>query len=133
MTILNSFAQSADGIAEHIGKYFVTRDPEEITGAIEMLQEQIVAFQKEQAEPMLQETSVTLTRLTGEGLLAEIQKNNALCLRNEEYLADGPILEGKLLRVKPYADLTAEDTGIFLTKVTLCTNEALILAPVVAS
>ena len=142
MTILNSFAQTADGVAENIGMYFVNRDPTALTEAIEKLQGQIAEFQQEQSDPALQETTVTLTRMNGDALLAAISKDNALCLRNEEYRADGPLVEGKLLRVKPFsgfdlhsaADAFAEEnSGVYLTKVTMCTSECLILAPVVTA
>lgn len=142
MTTLNSFAKAADTVADHLGKYYATRDPNELTAAIEVLQEQITVLQGEMSEPQLQETTVTLTRMRGQDLLDGFQKNNALCLRNEEYLADGPISEGKLLRIKAYSgiDLNSSENpfnddadAIYLTKVTALTDSALILAPVIAS
>lgn len=128
MTILNDFAKAADIVAESLGKYFGTRDSSELGRAIEVLQDQIASLQREITDPTLQETVVTLTRMSGADVLDVIGRDNALRLANEDYLADGPLTENMLLRVKP-AD--QEDGAVYLTKVTMVTMSMLVLAPVV--
>lgn len=134
MTILNDFAKAAETAADHLGKYYATRDSNEITAAIEVLQHHISVCHAETDAPQLQEAVVSLTRMTGQEMMDGFQKDNALCLRNEEYISDGPIEEGKLLRVKSGVPCGHFDGDpIYLTKVTALTANVLILAPVVAA
>lgn len=129
MTILHKFSQRANDIANLISQYFVTLDSKSLADANEILREQIAEFQSEAKAPSIQDTMVTFRRLTGAQLESELQSENALSLQNEDYIADGPIEKGKLIRIQT---VDQEEGSVGLMKVTLVTEQFLILAPVIA-
>lgn len=128
MTIMNGFVKAAEEVCDHTSSYFISRDPQELEKAIEVLEAQIEAYREEQAQPALQETRVTLTRMTAEVLVKTIERDNSVVLNNGDYLADGRIEAGKFIRV---FTSDQEENSAYLTKVTLASDDILVLAPVV--
>lgn len=129
MTILHAFSKAANDIAACMNKYFVTRDPKELAEATTLLQAQVVAVQGEIQDPSIQETSVQLTNLDTVALGEQIQAANSVTLENPDYVADGPIEKGKLIRVHATEQ---EEGSTFLMKVTYINDSVLIMAPVLA-
>lgn len=132
MTILHAYVATVDKGAEAIQAYFVSRDVSALVEVGQALQDALALVQAEIQDPSIQETGIRIPGVTSEALNASIRENNSVILGNGGlgvYVADGPIVAGKFIRVSAGDQ---PDNSAFLFKVVLL-NEAkdqLILAPV---
>jgi hypothetical protein len=130
MTLLNSFVKASEEIAGHMSAYYMTRDPAELQAALDLVEQSATALQAEIDTPALQDTRLSLTRMSTKTLLETVERDNAVVLGNTDYLADGPIQQGQFIRVSAQDQ---EINTVYLLKVTVADNDRVILAPVVVS